>query len=189
VALGYHVVFGAYGFWLPNDPRGSWSDFVGSWELFQFGRATKTDETRSLAHVDHDHELRLAAKAALKHPPVHFSGEPARAIARGFDQARGEGGYTICACSILPEHVHMVIGRRERPIGRIVGHLKTRATQRLGAEGLWPHDGRPVWADRAWKVFLDSDDDVARAVEYVNANPPKEGKPLQTWWFVVPWRG
>ena len=29
--LGFHVVFGAYGFWLPNDPRGSWSDFVGSW--------------------------------------------------------------------------------------------------------------------------------------------------------------
>jgi hypothetical protein len=26
--LGYHVIFGAYGFWLPNDPRGSWSDFV-----------------------------------------------------------------------------------------------------------------------------------------------------------------
>jgi hypothetical protein len=23
-----HVIFGAYGFWLPNDPRGSWSTFV-----------------------------------------------------------------------------------------------------------------------------------------------------------------
>src|SRR4051812_39201122 len=30
--VGYHVIFSAYGFWLPNDPRGSWSDFVGSWE-------------------------------------------------------------------------------------------------------------------------------------------------------------
>jgi len=27
---GYHVIFGMYGFWLPNDPRGSWSDYVGS---------------------------------------------------------------------------------------------------------------------------------------------------------------
>jgi hypothetical protein len=35
--LAYHVVFGAYGFWLPNDPRGSWSDFVASWELFRAG--------------------------------------------------------------------------------------------------------------------------------------------------------
>ncbi|MEX0703139.1 MAG: hypothetical protein WD069_13675 [Planctomycetales bacterium] len=46
----YHVIFGAYGFWLPNDPRGSWSDFVGSWELLQFGRATKVTTRRSLAH-------------------------------------------------------------------------------------------------------------------------------------------
>ena len=36
-----HVIFCAYGFWLPNDPRGSWSDFVGSWELLRFGRATQ----------------------------------------------------------------------------------------------------------------------------------------------------
>ena len=27
---GYHVILAAYGFWLPNDPRGSWSD-SGSW--------------------------------------------------------------------------------------------------------------------------------------------------------------
>ena len=29
----YHLIISAYGFWLPNDPRGSWSDFVGAWEL------------------------------------------------------------------------------------------------------------------------------------------------------------
>ena len=38
---GYHVIVCAYGFWLPNDPRGSWSDFVGKWELVRFGKATK----------------------------------------------------------------------------------------------------------------------------------------------------
>ena len=27
-----HVIITAYGFWLPNDPRGSWSDFVGAWD-------------------------------------------------------------------------------------------------------------------------------------------------------------
>lgn len=47
--VGYHIIFSAYGFWLPNDPRGSWSDFVGSWELFRYGPATKTTERRSLA--------------------------------------------------------------------------------------------------------------------------------------------
>ena len=57
---GYHVILSAYGFWLPNDPRGSWSDFVGAWELFRFGPATKTDSTQSVAHEPHNRELRLA---------------------------------------------------------------------------------------------------------------------------------
>lgn len=68
--LWYHLILTAYGFWLPNDPRGSWSIFVGSWELYKFGPATKTSEKRSLAREMHDREARLAAKAALKHPPV-----------------------------------------------------------------------------------------------------------------------
>ena len=54
----FHLIISAYGFWLPNDPRGSWSDFVGSWELYKFGPATKTTETRSLAHDPHDVALR-----------------------------------------------------------------------------------------------------------------------------------
>lgn len=52
--VGYHVIWGTYGFWLPNDPRGSWSGFVGSWELFRYGPATKTVERRSLAYRAHD---------------------------------------------------------------------------------------------------------------------------------------
>ena len=35
--LAYHAIFTAYGFWLPNDPRGSWSSYVRSWELFLAG--------------------------------------------------------------------------------------------------------------------------------------------------------
>ncbi|MFH1919003.1 MAG: hypothetical protein ABIP48_03825 [Planctomycetota bacterium] len=183
---GYRVVFGMYGFWLPNDPRGSWSDFVGSWELVRFGKATKTNTRRSLAHVEHDRQLRERAKKALKYRPVHLSDPEVAAVARGFDQARQEGGYAVHACSILPEHVHLVIGRHERRIGRIVGHFKARATQRLSAEAFWPKDGRPVWAERAWKVFLNSPQDVARAIAYVMENPDKERKPKQRWSFVAP---
>ena len=105
----YHAIFTAYGFWLPNDPRGSWSDFVGSWELFRFGPATKTDTRRSVAGKPHDRALRLAAKQALKYPPVQFNGRQASSIARGFATAIAEHGYRVHACSILPEHVHVVV--------------------------------------------------------------------------------
>ena len=82
MVLGSHLILSAYGFWLPNDPRGSWSEFVGSWELLCFGRATKVDTRRSVARKVHDHEARRAAQQALKHPPVHFTGVQARAIGR-----------------------------------------------------------------------------------------------------------
>src|SRR5271167_59120 len=82
--VGYQVIFAAYGFWLPNDPRGSWSDFVGSWDLFRYGPATTTDATHSVAHCPHDAHQREAAKKALRYPPVQFSGVQARAVGRGF---------------------------------------------------------------------------------------------------------
>src|SRR5438067_1921851 len=108
--LGSHVIFGVYGFWLPNDPRGSWSDFVGSWDLFRYGDATKTSETQSVAHRPHDRAARLAAKKALKYPPVVFTGVQARAVAVGFRNYVEKAGLRIWACAILPDHVHLVLG-------------------------------------------------------------------------------
>ena len=58
--LAYHLVFTSYGFWLPNDPRGSWSDFVRSWELYWYGGATKVTTRASLARREHDRDLRRA---------------------------------------------------------------------------------------------------------------------------------
>src|SRR5437660_11152863 len=84
--LAYHVIFSAYGHWLPNDPRGSGSKYVGSKDLHPFGPATYLeDRSRSVANTPHDHRLRKAAKQALKRPAVLFTGIQARAIGRGFD--------------------------------------------------------------------------------------------------------
>jgi hypothetical protein len=47
--LGSHVIFGAYGFWLPNDPRGSWSEFVGAWDFVSL-RSRNENHGPSLRH-------------------------------------------------------------------------------------------------------------------------------------------
>ena len=65
MVLAYHSIFCARGFWLPNDPRGSGSDYVRCYELYAFGPATKTTERHSVAHRHHDRQKRLAAKQAL----------------------------------------------------------------------------------------------------------------------------
>jgi len=186
MVIAYHVIFSTYGFWLPNDPRGSWSDFVGAWELVRFGKATKVSTTRSVAAVHHDQRLRKQAKGTLQYQPVAFSGRKALAVGKGFAQAVRESGYRVHACSILPEHVHMIIGRSPRSVGRIVGHFKGRATQRLVADGLWPNTEHPVWGKKSWKVFVYSPEHVQQAIAYVEANPEKESKPRQRWSFVRP---
>lgn len=184
MVLAYHVVFGTYGFWLPNDPRGSWSDFVGSWELLRFGTATKSTTRRSVASTPHDRRRRLEAKEALKFPPVHFTGPEAVIVAQGFSKACEEGEYVLWAASILPEHVHLVVARHRRSIEQIVGHLKSSATHLLRAGG-HRDDRARVWASRCWPVYLNTDDEIRRAVRYVEENPLKEGKRRQTWSFVT----
>src|SRR5207247_3596694 len=92
--IAYHLIITAYGFWLPNDPRGSWSDFVRSWELLRFGPASKVETTRSVAGVQHDAALRRAAKKALKYPEVHFSGVQARSVGHGFAEFAKKSGLT-----------------------------------------------------------------------------------------------
>jgi REP element-mobilizing transposase RayT len=186
MVLAYHCIFSTCGFWLPNDPRGSGSDYIAVWELFRYGAATKVDTRRSVAHVEHDRLARLAAKRALQYPPVVISGQQALVVASGFQRAALEAGYPIHACAILPEHVHLVIGSHARSVRTIVGHLKSRATRALKASGLWSEDGRPVWGAHGWNVRLESMTDVCRAVEYAERNPEKEGKRRQRWGFVVP---
>ncbi|MGD1276571.1 MAG: hypothetical protein ABR964_05030 [Tepidisphaeraceae bacterium] len=190
--LATHLIFSAYGFWLPNDPRGSWSKFVASWDLLKYGKATTVSADRSLAYKPHDVSLRRRAKSALKYSPVQFTGIQARAIARRFAHAIRERSYVLHACCILPDHVHLVIARHARPANEIVGHLKFAATQRLLKEDLHPFSGTESgeelpspWARGTWQVFLDSPADVRRAIRYMEDNPLKEGKRRQRWPFVT----
>jgi REP element-mobilizing transposase RayT len=195
MVLASHVICTFYGFWLPNEERGSWSDFVRSWELLRFGDATKTADRRSLAGNRYDKNRKRQMLHALKYEPVKLTGIQARAVARGFARAIQEAGYELPACSILPRHAHAVILRHDRPVEQVVGHLKARATQQLRAEGLHPFEsfrdacGRipSVWTHRPWKVFLDSHDDIIRAIDYVRDNPLKEGKPVQDYSFLTPY--
>jgi REP element-mobilizing transposase RayT len=193
---GYHVIWGAYGFWLPNDPRGSWSDFVHSWELARFGKSTKSSE-RSEVDTRQWEAWRSAATSALKYPPVIFIGAQARAVAKGFGTGVGKSRYTIWACSILSEHVHLVIARHTYKVEQVCNLLKGEATKQLKAESLHPHAGYvdengklpSTWVENEWKVYLDSEEAIESAIRYVEDNPGKENKPRQSWSFVTPFAG
>jgi REP element-mobilizing transposase RayT len=192
----YHVIWGAYGFWLPNDPRGSWSDFVGSWELARFGKATRAIERRDIDSRQWA-AWRAAALTALKFPPVALTGQQARAVGTGFGNGIRKSRLTVWACSILPEHVHLVVARHTYKVEQVCILLKGEATKQLKAEKRHPRarfstsQGKlpSMWAEGEWKAYLDTEEAIEAAIGYVEENPVKEGKPPQRWSFVTPFAG
>jgi REP element-mobilizing transposase RayT len=195
---GYHVVLPMYGFWLPNDPRGSWSDLIRKWELVRFGCARKTLERRELGELTCDElHQREAARQALKYPPVSIHGRQALSIARGFADQVKKSRYTIWACAILPEHTHLVIARHRYGVEQMANLLKGAATRKVIEEGMHPLAGhakkneRPprMWASREWTTYLDSEEAIESAIHYVEENPVRENKPRQTWSWVTPFAG
>jgi REP element-mobilizing transposase RayT len=193
MAIGDHIVFCAYAFWLPNEPKGSRSDFIRAWELLRAGRATFTSSRRSVAHDPVDWPE--GVEPQTKYPPVIFNGHQALAIVEGFSKAVDESGYQVYACSILPEHIHMVVARHRNKPKQIAGHLKARATQSLAKNNLHPlarfikDEAIPTpWARGSWDVFLDTPADVRASIQYTENNPIKEGKRPQHWPFVRPFR-
>ncbi len=82
MVIAYFVTLGHYGFWLPNDQRGSGSRYVGSPSLYPFGKASFIqDRRRSRAARAYDRELRRRAQQALDHPPVVLTAnKPGRSL-------------------------------------------------------------------------------------------------------------
>jgi REP element-mobilizing transposase RayT len=194
---GYHVILPFYGFWLPNDPRGSWSEFVWKWELARFGKATRSPDRRDVAELSPaERLLRDQARAALSHSPVCLTGRQALSVANGFAFRVRRSRYTAWACAILPEHVHLVLARHNYRVEQMVKLLKAAASIQLSRDNLHPfatqNETTPaaaVWAESFWKVYLDSEQQIENAIQYVNENPLREDMPQQSWAFVTPFPG
>ena len=195
--VGYHCILSTYGFWLPNDPRGSWSQFVASWDLFCAGGcATKLETRRSVAAArltPGELQRRQMARHTLAHKPVAFTGIQARAVGMAFATVCTVKRYRVHACAIMPQHVHLFIGRTTTDIRTVVGDFKRFATMELYRQNLHPaqhgrRKGAPVWARGGWCVYLRAHD-VQRVTQYILDNPRRDGLPPQRWSCVTPWPG
>lgn len=191
--IAYHIIFGAYGFWLPNDPRGSWSKYVFSARLQQFGQPEK----RARHEPDSAEEaLRAAMKEELQYPAVRFTGVQARAVGRGFAEVVEQSGFVMFAAALMPDHVHLVIGRQRMLAETMTGLFKRSASKHLRREELHPlaahidPRGRmpSPWERLGWKVFLHTAEEIELAMLYVNQNPIEAGLPQQNWSWVKPVR-
>jgi REP element-mobilizing transposase RayT len=191
--LGFHITISCYGHWQPNDPRGSGSRYVGSKKLFAIGgKATKTDSRRSVAHVPHDVCLRLRIKEALKYPPILFSERQIETVGTAFGTLLQEKNISTFACTVVRDHVHLLIGQTDIHVDELILALKETAVAALLRNNLHPRSALPgytgpltvaasVWAVGGWKVFVDNPERMYATIRYIENHSYS-----QRWSFIEP---
>jgi REP element-mobilizing transposase RayT len=182
MVAGYHLIWVAYGWWLPNDPRGSNSREIRVAKIEPLGELHYGRKRIQPASA----ELRLFyahARDRLKHPLLTFDEEDIALIAKIIARVIGERSYTCYACAVMPEHVHLVIRRHRDKAEQMIEHFQQATRQGLIAAGKRAAT-HPVWGGPGWKDFLNTRRDFERVIEYVRMNPIKIGRKEQRWPFV-----
>lgn len=176
--IAYHAIFTTYGTWVPNDPRGSFSKEIYNAALRELGRIRYGRQDPQPPRG----ELRWFWRAAapkLSRPPYFLNDSTCPAVAGAFRDVVQRLGLTVRACAIMNDHVHVLSVRSKHKIEYVVGQLKGAATHALGLE-------QTPWARGCWKVFLDDQNALYAAAEYIERNPVAAGMAPQRWDFITP---
>lgn len=187
MVAGYHLIWTAYGWWLPNDPRGSSSHEIRVERIAELGKLHLGRKKSQPGSV----ELKRfyeQAEAVLKHPLKTLDSQATHIIEGAFSQVIAEHKYTCYACAIMPEHVHLLIRKHRDKAEQMIELFQAASRDRLIADGLWG-SSHPVWGGPGWKVFLNTRRDMERIVAYICNNPIKQGLPEQRWSFVRQYDG
>ncbi|MBT3202145.1 MAG: hypothetical protein HN350_19755 [Phycisphaerales bacterium] len=187
IVIAHHLILTAYGWWLPNDPRGSGSRIVGINTIAELGELHQGRQ-RIQPPSGTIREFYTRAENVLSFELVEFNAAAIQEIAVGFGEAISECQYTCYGCAIMPDHVHLIIRKHKDKAEQMIVNLQESCRLRLSAVGL-RSSGHPVWARSGWKVFLDHPDDVRRTIRYVNNNPRQRKMPEQKWEFVTEYDG
>jgi REP element-mobilizing transposase RayT len=187
MVAGYHLIWTAYGCWLPNDPRGSSSHELREEKLTPLGKlhyGRKVDQPPSSVI----RSFYRRADDALEHPKLLLTDDEIQLVATSFEQTIQHREYTCYACAIMPDHVHLLIRRHRDKAEAMIECLQNDSRQALIAAG--PRAiTHPVWGGPGWKVFLNTRADMEGRVKYICENPIKAGRPEQDWGFVKAYDG
>jgi REP element-mobilizing transposase RayT len=187
IVIAHHLIWTGYGWWLPNDPRGSMSrtiasDVIAELGELHYGRRT-VQPSSSVMRGFHER-----SKQVLQFPLLEFTPEEIDAIGDAFSESIDEERYTCYACAIMPDHVHILIRKHKHKAEQMIQILQESSRLRVRGPGLRDIH-HPVWGGPGWKVFLDHPDAVRRTIRYIEENPVKRSLPAQHWPFVTEYDG
>lgn len=185
--IAYHVVWTAYGTWLPNDPRGSGSNAVSTPSLadlgqLHYGRKPVQPSGQFVRAFYH------TAEARLKFSVVRFTARQIASIGLAFADTIHRHRYTCYACAIMPDHIHLVLRKHRDRAETMIASFQCESREALWTSRLVPNV-HPLWTTGGWKSFLDSPDSVRGAIKYVQNNPAKADRQSQSWQFVTQYDG
>jgi REP element-mobilizing transposase RayT len=185
--IAHHLMCTAYGWWLPNDPRGSMSMDMRVEPVAELG-AVHYGRKQVQPHAEELRRFHQEAGDVLKHQIRVFDDEETALLGTTIEQWIIDNNYTCYACALMPDHVHLLIRRHRDPAETMLEKFQTATRSAIVAAG-HRSPTHPVWGGKGWKVFQNSVEQVRRTIRYVENNPLKAGRPRQYWPFVKPYDG
>jgi len=187
IVIAHHLIWTVYGYWLPNDPRGSMSktvacDLIAELGELHYGRKRIQPSAREVE------DFHNRARGVLKYPLLVLQPKDFFVVADALDRVIQEQQYTCYACAIMPDHVHILIRKHKHLAENMLGNFQSASRRHLCDLGIRTED-HPVWGGSGWKVFLDMPTDVERTIHYINENPVKSRLMRQCWPFVKTYDG
>jgi hypothetical protein len=175
--VGIHLVWTAYGTWLPGDDRGHWSPlhhFYGD-VIARGGQLNRADLT-----------TREYARERLTESPKILTRDERIAVATtlgtllgGRDQPKAY------AAAIEENHVHVLLGPVEEKIHVTAGRLKgctSRDVLKLPANS----ERTRTWTAKYWKVFLFDDTAFFAVKRYIEEHNIRRGLPASPYdWLAI----
>jgi hypothetical protein len=189
IVIAHHLVLTLYGHWPPNDPRGSGSnDFYDD----KFQALGPIHRGRKPAHRQPSRaELRAyhrEAQTLLNFPVIWLEDATRQVLAGAFAEVLRRERYTCYACAILRNHAHLLIRRHRDTYQQMFTHFAAAARDALHSYAPLQLDrDHPVISQRPYAAYCYSPDDIQRCIDYINANPAKEGVSPQHFAFVAPY--
>ncbi len=135
IVIAHHIMWTLYGWWLPNDPRGSTSrtirnDLIAELGELHFGRKRIQPAGRDIGAFYEQ------AAAMLKHPLLSFAPAEFAVVANAIGESIEELGYTCYASAVMPDHVHLVIRKHRHLAEEMIEKIQMLSRQRLAECGL-----------------------------------------------------
>ena len=185
MVIASHVVFSAYGFWLPNDPRGSLSRELRVEELGELGEihcGRKPVQPRK-PELQRFHR---EAQKILKYPVIWFDPPLRERIARAFGELIRREKLTCYACAVLNNHAHLLIRRHKLRAQEMIPLLRDHS--RSASHDLIP-PSHPLWSLDPYMAYKDNPHAVRSAIDYICSNYAKHNLPPPEFDFVVGYDG